>query len=119
MLKQKSGSVGNITASLADHRIAVINPSVPVTAKGGLNSVPRQLAMEYAKQGTRFNAVAPAVVGTPLHRDGTKDSLKTLQPLASMPGEGDIVGAALYLDEVRQETGEVLIVNGGARLGRW
>jgi NAD(P)-dependent dehydrogenase (short-subunit alcohol dehydrogenase family) len=68
MLKQKSGSVVTITGSLADHAIAGVNASVSTITKGGLNSVTRSLAVEYAKQGIRFNAVAPGVVDTPLHK---------------------------------------------------
>ena len=37
--------------------------------------------VEYAKQGIRFNAVAPGVVDTPMHEDGPKDALKALQPM--------------------------------------
>ena len=64
MLKQKSGSVVSITASLADQPIAGINASVSMITKGGLNTVTRSLAIEYAKEGIRFNAVAPGVVDT-------------------------------------------------------
>jgi NAD(P)-dependent dehydrogenase (short-subunit alcohol dehydrogenase family) len=119
MLKQKSGSVVTITASLADHPIAGVHASVPMITKGGLNSVTRQLAMEYAKQGIRFNAVAPGVVDTPLHKDGHKDSLKALQPMGSISEVKDITDAVLYLVQARQVTGEILQVNGGAHLGRW
>src|SRR5258705_8909752 len=60
MLKQKSGTVVNITAALADQPIAGVNASVSMRTKGGLNTVIRSLAIEYAKEGIRFNAVAPA-----------------------------------------------------------
>ena len=69
MLKQKSGNVVSITASLADQPIAGINASVSMMTKGGLNTVIRSLAIEYAKEGIRFNAVAPGVVDTPMHKD--------------------------------------------------
>ena len=69
MLKQKSGSVVSISAALADQPIAGINASVSMITKGGLNAVIRSLAIEYAKEGIRFNAVAPGVVDTPLHKD--------------------------------------------------
>jgi NAD(P)-dependent dehydrogenase (short-subunit alcohol dehydrogenase family) len=55
MLKQRSGSVVSITAALADQPIAGINGSVPMITKGGLNSVIRSLAIEYAKEGIRSN----------------------------------------------------------------
>ncbi len=60
MQKQKSGSVVSITAALADQPIAGIDGSVPMITKGALNSVIRSLAIEYAKEGIRFNTVALA-----------------------------------------------------------
>ena len=60
MLAQKTGgSVVNITSTLVDHPIAGVNAAVPMITKGGLEAVTRSLAMEYAKQGIRVNAVAP------------------------------------------------------------
>lgn len=55
MLKQKSGSVVCISASLADRPLPGVNGSVPMITKGGINSAVRNLALEYAKQGIRFN----------------------------------------------------------------
>jgi len=69
MLKQKSGNVVTISAALADQPIAGINASVSMITKGGPNTVTRSLAIEYAKEGIRFNAVAPGVVYTPLHKN--------------------------------------------------
>jgi NAD(P)-dependent dehydrogenase (short-subunit alcohol dehydrogenase family) len=40
--------------------IAGVNASVSMITKGGLNAVTRSLAIEYTKDGIRFNAVAPA-----------------------------------------------------------
>jgi len=119
MLKQKSGCVLTITAALADHPIAGVNASVSMMTKGGLNAVTRSLAIEYAKEGIRFNAVAPGVVDTPLHKNDPKDSLKTLQPMGKMASIGDIADAVLYLARAEQVTGEVLHVDGGAHAGRW
>jgi len=119
MLKQKSGNVVTITGSLADNPIAGVNASVSMITKGGLNTVTRQLAIEYAKEGIRFNAVAPGVVDTPLHKDDPKDFLKTLQPMGKIASIKDIVDAVLYLAEAGQVTGEVLHVDGGAHAGRW
>lgn len=119
MLKQKCGSVVTVTGALADNPIAGVNASVSMITKGGLNTVTRQLAIEYAKEGIRFNAVAPGVVDTPLHKDSPKDFLRTLQPLGKWSEVKDIVDAVLYLVEARQVTGEVLHVDGGAHVGRW
>ena len=119
MLKQKSGNVVSITAALADNPIAGVNASVSMITKGGLNTVIRSLAIEYAKEGIRFNAVAPGVVDTPLHKNDPKDVLKTLQPMGRIGSVKDIVDAVLYLAQAGQVTGEVLHVDGGAHAGKW
>jgi NAD(P)-dependent dehydrogenase (short-subunit alcohol dehydrogenase family) len=119
MLKQGSGCVITISAALADNPIAGVNASVPMITKGGLNTVTRHLAIEYAKQGIRFNAVAPGVVDTPLHQENPKDHLSSPQPMGSIAQISDIVDAVLYLANARQVTGEVLHVDGGAHSGRW
>ena len=119
MLKQKSGNVVNITAALADQPIAGENASVSMITKGGLNTVTRSLAIEYAKEGIRFNAVAPGVVDTPLHKDVSKDSLRSSQPMGRITEVKDIVDAVLYLARAGQVTGEVIHVDGGSHAGRW
>jgi len=119
MLKQKSGCVVTITAALADLPIAGVNASVSMITKGGLNAVTRSLAIEYAKEGIRFNAVAPGAVDTPLHKNDPKDLLKTLQPMGKIASIGDIADAVLYLARAEQVTGEVLHVDGGTHAGRW
>src|SRR5438034_6793436 len=91
MLKQKSGNVVTISASSADQPIAGDNGSVSMITKGGLITVTRSLAIEYAKEGIRFNAVAPGVVDTPMHKDDPKEFLKTSQPMGRMVAVADIV----------------------------
>src|SRR6266576_6521131 len=119
MLKQKSGAVVSITAALADQPIAGVNAAVPMITKGGLNAVIKSLAIEYAKDGIRFNAVAPGIVDTPLHEDNPKDFLKTLQPMGKMAHVNDVTDAVLYLANAGQVSGEVLHVDGGSHAGRW
>jgi NAD(P)-dependent dehydrogenase (short-subunit alcohol dehydrogenase family) len=120
MQAQKTGgSIVSITAALADNPIAGIPASLSMITKGGLNAVTRSLAMEYAKEHIRFNAVAPGVVDTPLHAEDSKDSLETLSPMGSISTVEDIASAVVYLTEARQITGEVLHVDGGAHIGKW
>ena len=119
MLKQKSGNVVSITAALADQPVAGENASVSMITKGGLNTVTRSLAIEYAKEGIRFNAVAPGVVDTPLHDGVPKESLTTRQPLKTITEVKDIVDAVLYLTRAGQVTGEVIHVDGGSHAGCW
>ena len=93
MLKQKSGCVVSITAALADRPIAGVNGSISMITKGGLNSATQNLAIEYTKDGIRFNAVAPGEVDTPMHRDDPNDL--TLQPAMKKATVKDIVDAVL------------------------
>ena len=120
MLSQKGGgSIVTISAALADNPIAGLTASVAMITKGGLNAVMRSLAIEYAKEHIRFNAVAPGAVNTPLHAEDSNDSLKTLSPMGSISTVEDIANAVVYLTEARQITGEVLHVDGGAHIGKW
>ena len=120
MLAQKSGgSVVSITTSLVENPIYGVSASVPMITKGGLDAITRSLASEYAKEHIRFNAVAPGIVDTPLHKDNPKDFLKTLSPMGTISTSEDIASAVVYLTESRQITGEVLHVDGGAHNGRW
>jgi NAD(P)-dependent dehydrogenase (short-subunit alcohol dehydrogenase family) len=113
------GSVTTITAALADNPISGVPSSIPMITKGGLNAITISLANEYAKEHVRFNAVAPGVVDTPLHKEHPKDFLKTLSPMATISEARDVVDAVIYLVEARYVTGEVLHVDGGAHVGRW
>jgi NAD(P)-dependent dehydrogenase (short-subunit alcohol dehydrogenase family) len=120
MLSQKSGgSIVTITAALADNPIAGATASLSMITKGGLQTVTRHLAMEYAKQHIRFNAVAPGAVDTPLHANDSKESLREQSPMATISTAEDIASAVVYLTEARQITGEVLHVDGGAHIGKW
>jgi NAD(P)-dependent dehydrogenase (short-subunit alcohol dehydrogenase family) len=117
MLKQKSGCVVSITAALADRPIAGVNGSVSMITKGGLNAATQNLAIEYAKDSIRFNAVAPGEVDTPMHPNDPKDA--TLQPARKRATVKDIVDAVLYLAQAGHVSGEILHVDGAAPARRW
>ena len=120
MLSQGTGgSVTTITAALADNPIAGVPASIPMITKGGLNAITISLASEYAKNNIRFNAVAPGVVDTPLHKDNPKNLLESLNPMGSITDSKEIADAVVYLTEARHVTGEVLHVDGGAHVGKW
>ncbi len=117
MLKQKSGCVVSITAALADRPIAGVNGSISMITKGGLNAATQNLAIEYAKDGIRFNAVAPGEVDTPMHQNDPKDS--TPQAAIKKATVKDIVDAVLYLAQAENVSGEILHVDGAAPARRW
>jgi NAD(P)-dependent dehydrogenase (short-subunit alcohol dehydrogenase family) len=120
MLAQKrGGSIVTITGALASNPIRGVTASVPMITKGGLDTITRHLAIEYAKDGIRVNAVAPGVVDTPLHRETPRDVMRSLSPMGSVSSVKDIVDAVMYLTDAATVTGDILYVDGGAHSGRW
>ena len=120
MLAQKTGgSIVTITAALARNPIRGVTAAVPMITKGGLETITQHLAMEYAKDGIRVNAVAPGVVDTPLHRNTPKDVMEGLSPMGRPSTVKDITDAVLYLTDAATVTGHILYVDGGAHFGRW
>jgi len=120
MLAQKrGGSIVTITAALARNPIRGVTAAVPMITKGGLATVTRHLAMEYAEDGIRVNAVAPGVVYTPLHTNTPKDVMESLSPMHRPSTVQDIANAVMFLTEATTVTGDTLYVDGGAHFGRW
>src|SRR5437763_4594072 len=120
MLAQGTGgSVLTIKAALARNPIRGVPAAVPMITKGGLETVTQHLAMEYAKDGIRVNAVAPGVVDTPLHRQTPKDVMGGLAPMGRVSTVKDITDAVLYLTDAATVTGQILYVDSGAHFGRW
>ncbi len=116
MLKQKSGCVVTISAALADRPIAGEKGSISMMTKGGLNSATRNLAVEYANDGIRFNAVAPGEVDIPVHSSVPNDLTQTVVKRATVE---DIVDAVLYLARAGHVNGEILYVDDAAPARRW
>jgi NAD(P)-dependent dehydrogenase (short-subunit alcohol dehydrogenase family) len=120
MLAQKTGgSIVTITAALARNPIRGVTAAVPMVTKGGLETITQHLAMEYAKDGIRVNAVAPGVVYTPLHRETPKNVMESLSPMGRPSTVKDITDAVMYLTEAATVTGHILYVDGGSHFGRW
>jgi NAD(P)-dependent dehydrogenase (short-subunit alcohol dehydrogenase family) len=120
MMAQKTGgSVITITAALARNPIRGVPAAVPMITKGGLETVTQHLAMEYAKDGIRVNAVAPGVVYTPMHRNTPRDVMEGLSPMGRPSMVKDIADAVMYLTDAATVTGTILYVDGGAHFGRW
>jgi NAD(P)-dependent dehydrogenase (short-subunit alcohol dehydrogenase family) len=119
LLQGKGGSVTTITAALADNPMVGSPASIAMITKGGLNAITISLANEYAKDKIRFNAVAPGVVDTPLHKNLKKDSPNSRSPMGTFSQATDIAEAVVYLTEAGHVTGEVLHVDDGAHVGRW
>ena len=119
MLRQKSGSIINISTTLVDQPIAGVGAAVQIMVKGALNAVTRALAIEYAKEGIRVNTIAPGVINTPMHKPETHDFLKGLHPVGRIGEIKEVVDAALFLTDATFTSGEILHVDGGAHAGKW
>jgi NAD(P)-dependent dehydrogenase (short-subunit alcohol dehydrogenase family) len=113
------GQILTITTTLAQQPVAGVNAALTNLTKGGLNSVTRALAIEYAADGIRVNAIAPGIVDTPMHKPEHHDALGRLHPIARLASVDEIVQAALFLVRSTFITGEILYVDGGAQAGKW
>ena len=120
MLAQNTGgSVTCLTSAMVHHPIAGVRASLAMITKGGLEAITLSLAMEYAKDRIRFNAVAPGEVDTPLHAHDSREYLQSQSPMGEICDVQDIVDAVIYLTEARHVTGEILHVDAGAHNGKW
>jgi NAD(P)-dependent dehydrogenase (short-subunit alcohol dehydrogenase family) len=90
-------------------------------SKGAIEAFTRGVAAYYAPHGIRVNAIAPALVATPMSRRAQDDPeivayLGRKQPLARGPiGADAVTSAVLFLlsDDARMVTGQVIPVDGG------
>jgi NAD(P)-dependent dehydrogenase (short-subunit alcohol dehydrogenase family) len=96
-------------------------PQIAYTAsKGGVLSMTREIAVQYARQGIRANAICPGPIMTPLFEHLVADEARRQNRLGHIPagrfGEPrDIANAAVYLasDESDWVTGTEFLVDGG------
>jgi NAD(P)-dependent dehydrogenase (short-subunit alcohol dehydrogenase family) len=119
MQQRGGGHIITISTTLAQQPVAGVTAALTSLTKGGLNSVTRGLAIEYATQGIRVNAIAPGIVDTPMHNPENHEFLRRLHPIPRLATVQEIVDAALFLVRAPFVTGEVLHIDGGAHAGKW
>jgi NAD(P)-dependent dehydrogenase (short-subunit alcohol dehydrogenase family) len=117
MVGRRSGHVVNVSTSLVDHADSKRPSALPALTKGGLVAATRSLAIEYASQGVRVNAVSLGVIKTPAHDPASYQGLEALHPLGRVGEVSDVVDAILYLERATFVTGETLHVDGGQAAG--
>lgn len=116
MLQHGGGNIINIGTVLVDHAIAGFPSTAPVSSKGGIHALTRQLAAEFGKQNIRVNTIAPGIIRSPLQaKVGVEnvDALAGLHLLDRIGEPSDIAGMAFYLATSNFVTGEILRVDGG------
>ena len=116
MLKQGEGSVINIGTVLVDHAIGGFPATAPVSSKGGVHALTRQLATEFGKNNIRVNGIAPGIIRSPLQaKNGVSDadSLAGLHLLNRIGETQDVAELALYLAKSNFVTGELINLDGG------
>jgi NAD(P)-dependent dehydrogenase (short-subunit alcohol dehydrogenase family) len=118
MLPRGSGSVVNISATLADYADSGTPSVLTALTKGGLAAATRSLAVEYAARGIRVNAVSPGIIQTPAHPAESYAGLGArLPPMGHVGQVGDVIGAILFLESSPFVTGEIVHVDGGQIAG--
>ena len=117
MVERGSGHVVNITTTLVENANSNVPSALASLTKGGLASVVKSLAIEYAARGVRVNAVSPGIIKTPLHAEETHATYGALHPVGRMGTIDDVVHGVLYLEQAQFVTGEFLHVDGGQSAG--
>ncbi|MFA5775075.1 MAG: glucose 1-dehydrogenase [Ilumatobacteraceae bacterium] len=119
MLKQGKGTIVNVASFVA--HMGAATPQIAYTAsKGAVLAMTREMAVIYARQGIRANALCPGPVMTPMLAAFLDNDAKRQRRLIHIPmgrfGEPEeIANGALFLasDESSWMTGQSLIVDGG------
>ncbi len=128
MTEHDGGAIVNVGSMWAHQAIKATPSSAYSMAKAGLHSLTQHLAMELAEHKIRVNAVAPAVVETPIYNafiepDAVHDTLQgfnDFHPLGRVGTATDVASTIVYLlsDKASWVTGAVWNVDGGVMAGR-
>lgn len=119
MIEAGGGSIVN-TASFVAVLGAATSQIAYTASKGGVLAMTREIAVEYARQGIRANALCPGPVNTPLLEEFLRDPAQKARRLVHIPmgrlaEASEIARAALYLASPASSyvTGTTFMVDGG------
>lgn len=119
MLRSGGGSIVNVASFVA--LMGAATSQIAYTAsKGGVLSMTREIAVEYARQGIRANSLCPGPIDTPLLAELLSDPDRRARRMVHVPmgrlGQAEeLAKAALFLacDDSSFMTGAQLVVDGG------
>lgn len=123
MIKQGGGSIINIGSMWVEHPLEATPCSASQVAKGGVHTLTRHLAIEFAANNIRVNTIAPAVIDTPLYDNlmprNNLEALASLHPLRRLGHMNDITSWALHIagEGGQFVTGQTFMVDGGITAG--
>lgn len=118
MISREHGSIINIV-SIAGRNGGGPGAGAYATAKGGLITLTKALAKEFAPHGVRVNAVSPGVIDTPFHEVfSTPDMIANFVkgiPLGRVGTSEEVANVIAFLasNAASYVTGETIEVNGG------
>jgi NAD(P)-dependent dehydrogenase (short-subunit alcohol dehydrogenase family) len=119
MLESGGGAIVNVASFVALMGAATAQIAY-TSSKGGVLAMTREVAVEYARQGIRANALCPGPIDTPLLAELLSDPERRARRLVHIPmgrlGRPDeLAKAALFLasDDSSFMTGAALVVDGG------
>ncbi|HKX08304.1 MAG TPA: SDR family oxidoreductase [Stellaceae bacterium] len=119
MLPRRSGSIVNFSSIMGLSGGLYPNASYQ-TSKGAIVNMTRALALEWARDGIRVNAVAPTWTRTEftrtlLAKPDVLEQIESATPMGRVADPEEIVGAVLFLASpaASMVTGHVLAVDGG------
>ncbi|MDG2002888.1 MAG: SDR family oxidoreductase [Novosphingobium sp.] len=112
-LAKRRGSIVNLVANLWQKGAPTMAHSA--AARAGVVNLTRTLAMEWAGEQVRVNAVSPGYIDTPALIDGFGALIDTV-PLKRIGTVEEVFDAILYLASATYVTGEVLTIDGGLQL---
>jgi NAD(P)-dependent dehydrogenase (short-subunit alcohol dehydrogenase family) len=119
MLASGGGAIVNVASFVA--LMGAATAQIAYTAsKGGVLSMTREIAVEYARQGIRANALCPGPIETPLLQELLSDPDRRARrmvhiPMGRLGRAEELAKAALFLasDDASFMTGAALVVDGG------
>ena len=124
----QGGAIVNIGSMWAHQAVGATPSSGYSVAKGGLHALTRNLAVELAPHDIRVNAVAPAVVATPIYEkfvpqdelDETLHSFDSFHPVGRIGTARDLANTITFLlsPAASWVTGAIWNIDGGVMAGR-